>query len=422
MAAVPAAEITARPQRGLDELERDSSAARPSGESSRVALEPDRELPENLIGYTEFRTDLPGGRHANIATMRAAMVRGDGTGRRFLADHLIRESDAWTQFAGWSPDGRIAVVGRGWESPENARWEEEHKEFRYTAAGWLYDMVLVDLATSRATNVTAVDRVSFHNSGLFFWPKNPETLGFQALIDGNSHPFAMDLDGRNKRDLTKGSREFAYGFNASPNGRRIAYHKSYKVFIADADGSNAREVQTGHPFNFVPQWSPDGKHVLFVSGEHYNCHPYVVNADGTGLRKLADRGGYRGVVEFLDVPDFHNGSSDVPVWSPRGSTIFYTASAGRCVELFQTTLDGQAEQLTHAPDGSLHYHPQPSPDGRWLAFGSKRDGIRQLYVMRLSDLFTRRITSLERGHAAMWAHWQPGRAARPESSRQENVR
>ena len=57
---------------------------------------------------------------------------------------MTREPDAWTQFAGWSPDGRLAIVGRGWESPENARWEEEHKQFRYNAAGWRYDMVLVD--------------------------------------------------------------------------------------------------------------------------------------------------------------------------------------------------------------------------------------------------------------------------------------
>ena len=138
----------------------------------------------------------------------------------------------------------------------------------------------------------------------------------------------MDRDGRNKQDLTKGSREFAYGFNASKDGRRIAYHKSYQVYVADADGSNARHIPTGHPFNFAPQWSPDGRHLLFVSGEHYNCHPYVANADGTGLRKLADRNGYRGVIEFLDVPDFHSGSSDIPAWSADGTSIFYTARVG----------------------------------------------------------------------------------------------
>src|SRR4051794_37553764 len=81
------------------------------------------------VGYTEFRTDLPGGRHVNVATMRAAIVEADGTGRRSVAPELAGEPDSWTQFAGWSPDGRRAIVGRGWESPENARWEEEHRTF-----------------------------------------------------------------------------------------------------------------------------------------------------------------------------------------------------------------------------------------------------------------------------------------------------
>jgi TolB protein len=359
------------------------------------------------IGYSNFRTDLSGGRHANVVTMRAAIVGADGTGQRFVAAELTREPNTWTQFAGWSPDGRQAIIGRGWESPENARWEEEHKEFRFTPDGWLYDMNLVDLDTGTATNITAIDRVSFHNTGLFFWPGDPTKLGFEALIVGDSHPFRMDRDGRNKRDLTKDSREFAYGFSASPDGRRIAYHKSYQVYVANADGSNARKVPTGHPFNFAPQWSSDGRHLLFVAGEHYNCHPYVARADGTGLRKLADRGGYRGVVEFLDVPDFHGGSSDIPAWSADGTSVFFTAKIGETVELFRVALNGQPERLTRTPTGSLHYHPMPSGDGLWLAYGSKRDGVRQLYVMRLADRSETRITHLEKGRAAMWPDWEP---------------
>jgi Tol biopolymer transport system component len=55
----------------------------------------------------------------------------------------------------------------------------------------------------------------------------------------------------------------------------------------------------------------------------------------------------------------------------------------------------------------MHYHPNPSRDGKWLLFGSKRDGVRQLYVMRLSDKKEWRITDLTKGRAAMWASWQP---------------
>lgn len=367
----------------------------------------DIDPPNLLIGYNEHRTDLPGGRHPNVSTNRAMLVRADGTHRRSLAAELADVAGSWTQFAGWSPDGRMAVIGRGWESAENAAWEEEHKTFRFTPEGWRYDSYLVDVATGTAENVTAVDRVSFYNSGLFFWQNDPTKLGFTALIDGNSKPFRMDRDGRNKTDLTKDSNGFAYGFSSSPDGSRISYHENYQVYLADADGLNRVHVQTGHPFNFAPSWSPDGKRLTFVSGEHYDCHPHIVRADGTGLKKLADRGGYRGVTEFLDVPDYHGGSSDIPVWSINSQLVFYTAKIGDNVELFQIPLDGQAEQLTHSADETLHYHPKPSPDGKWIVYGSKRSGVRNLFLMRLSDRKEFALTDVPVGHAAMHAYWQP---------------
>jgi Tol biopolymer transport system component len=375
-----------------------------------TAAQPDSPSPRQLIGYTELRTNLPGGRHANVRTMRAAVVQADGGGQKQVAQELASQPDAWTQFSGWSPDGRTAIVIRGWQSPENAAWEEEHKTFRFTPEGWLLDSYLVDLASGQATNVTSIERVSFYNSGLFFWPGDATRLGFTALIDGNSHPFRMNRSGRNKQDLTSRSKEFAYGFSSSPDGRRIAYHQNYQVYLADADGSHAARIDTGQPFNFVPTWSPDGQWVLFLCGEHYHCHPYLVRADGTGLKKLADRGAYKGVVEFLDVPDFHGGSSDTPAWSADGKSVFYTAQVDDRVELFQVTLDGESLQLTKSVPGTLHYHPQPSPDGNWLLFGRKRDGIRQLSLLRLSDRKESQLTHLTPGHAAMWPHWQPAGA------------
>ena len=359
------------------------------------------------IGYTEFRTDLPGGRHGNVVSMRAVVMNGDGTGRRVLGETLTEKGNSWTQFAGWSPDGGFAILGSNWESAENGKWEEKNKTFRFTAKDYLCDVCLLDMKSGKATNITAADRVSFYNSGLFFWPGDPSKLGFQALVDGNMHPFVMDRDGKNKRDLTKDSKEFAYGFSVSRDGKRIAYHKNYQVFVANADGSEARQIKTGHPFNFAPQWSPDGAALLFLVGEHYNCHPYIVRADGSDPKKLADRRGYKGVVEFLDVPDFHGGSSDVPAWSADGRSVFYTAMADGNVELFQATRDGRSERLTTSAPGTLHYHPTPSPDGKWLAYGSKRSGVRQLLVMNLEDRREHRLTNLTAGHAAMWPHWRP---------------
>src|SRR5207248_7015477 len=88
--------------------------------------------PDTLIGYTEHRTDLPGGRHANVKTRRAVVVKADGTGRRVLAEELTREKGSWTQFVGWSPDGKAARLSRCWQSEEVGKWDEVHEDFRTT--------------------------------------------------------------------------------------------------------------------------------------------------------------------------------------------------------------------------------------------------------------------------------------------------
>jgi Tol biopolymer transport system component len=347
---------------------RAGTAAATLGPAALFAADRDDAPPDVLIGYTEHRTDLPGGRHANIKTRRAVVVKADGTGRRVLAEELTREAGSWTEFGGWSPDGKAARLSRYWKSDEVGKWEEEHKDFRPIGDGVRHDAYLVDLASGKATKQTPVEQ-------------------------------------KKKSELIK---NLVHGLSLSPDGKRSAFEDpAYRLYLADGDGSNARQVQTGLRFHLMPSWSPDGAWVLFVAGEHYDCHPHVIKADGTGLKKLASRNGYRGVIDILDVYDFHDGSSDLPVWAPDSKSVFYTAKKGRNVELYRVTLDGKSEQLSDGPAGAMHYHPAPSRDGKWLLYGSKRDGVRQLYVMRLSDKKEWRVTDLKKGHGATWPIWQP---------------
>ena len=371
----------------------------------RVADAQDSTAPHPWIGYTELQTNLPGGRHANVRTMRATLVKADGTGCRRIAEELVDDPNSWTQFVGWSPDGKLAIVARGWQDPTNAAWEEEHKTFRMEPGKWKLDSCLVDLDTGKVTNLTAVDRVSDYNGGLFFMPDG-KTLGFTALIGTISKPFVMDLDGHNKKDVSGDGSGFAYGYSASPDGRLISYHENYQIYIANADGTGKKHITTGHNFNFGPTWSSDAQTLMFLSGEHYHSNPYLVNRDGSQLRKLVDLNGYRSHTLFLDVPDFHEGSSDLPVWAADGRSVFYSALVGATTELYQVTLAGEVTQLTHSKEGTLHYHIEPSADGKKLLYGKKQDGVRQLNVMDLADRNETRITDLHAGQGAMWAHWQ----------------
>jgi len=360
--------------------------------------------PMQWIGYTEGRNDRPEGQFANWVTQRSRMVRADGSESQSIGDALIDRPNTWTQFAGWSPDGKTAILGKHWESPENAAWERAAKTFRMTE-GWLSDCCLYDLNTNALTNLTEVERVSIYNSGLFYLPNN-KGFGFTPLIGGISKPFVMELSGKNKRDVSGEGQGFAYGYSASPDGTRISYHQDYQIYVADLDGGNKVHIQTGNPFNFAPAWSPDGQWLLFVSGEHYNCHPTIVKRDGTGLRKLADRGGYRGVVEKLKHPDFHSESSDVPVWDRTGKFVFYTALVDGAVELIRVDLEGNARRLTTSRPGTRHYHPAASPHGDWILFGSDRDGSMQIYVSPYDGSDPWPVSHAAENYAAMHGIWQ----------------
>jgi hypothetical protein len=184
-------------------------------------------------------------------------------------------------------DGRRkAVVARGWNDPDNARWEEAHRTFRMEPEKWLLDSSLLDLKTGELVNVTAVDRVSHYNSGLFFLPDG-RGLGFTALINNISKPFVMDLDGRNKRDVSGKDGGFAYGYSASPDGKQISYHEDYQFFLAEPTGRRRNGSRPAMRSILARNGRLMGNgcysSVAFVDA----AIPYIVRRDGTGLRKLA---------------------------------------------------------------------------------------------------------------------------------------
>ena len=147
-----------------------------------------------------------------------------------------RSSRAGRRTAAWRSS---AAAGRAPRTPDGRRSTSSSDS---PPDGWLYDMNLVDLATGARHEPHGDRPRQLLQHGPLLLAGRSHEAGFPGLIDGNSHPFRMDRDGKNKRDLTKDSKEFAYGFSASKDGRRIAYHKSYQVYVADADGSNARKI------------------------------------------------------------------------------------------------------------------------------------------------------------------------------------
>ncbi|MFE9101871.1 protein kinase domain-containing protein [Actinomadura geliboluensis] len=128
------------------------------------------------------------------------------------------------------------------------------------------------------------------------------------------------------------------------------------------DGS-VRALVKDPSCDILPERSPDGKRVAFTRMNARSGEAWVMNADGSGARKVA------GIVRGTRV-----------TWSPDGTRLAYMGERDGVRQIFAIALEGGAvAQLT--TDDSAKDDPMWSSTNR-IVFWSKRDGgAEQLYTM-----------------------------------------
>jgi len=175
--------------------------------------------------------------------------------------------------------------------------------------------------------------------------------------------YVMNPDGSGQRRLTNGGVpgcEQEGGPAWSPDGRRIALVAAFppnaigastsKIVVVKRDGSGQRRLTRSAGEEHSPAWSPDGRQITFIRSDQRSRALYVVNADGTGRRRLTGN-----VV----------GGVFAPVWSPDGQRIAFVANT----EIYVVNADGSGQrQLTR--NGAQGFNPAWSPDGTRIAFES----------------------------------------------------
>jgi TolB protein len=261
------------------------------------------------------------------------VINADGSGRQRLTSDPEWEGDLT-----WSPDGQAIAFGR--HVPAT----------RYSD---IYVMNVDGSERRRLVRNTVVVDISLPSH--LAWSPRGDKIAFVTARDGDSEIYVMNADGSEQRKLTRNTvRDFYPVW--SPDGRRIAFERNGQVWLMNADGSGQRRLTRNGARNFAPAWSPGGRRIAFERrvgrGKYGRCdrcpgsgvgfQVYVMNADGSEARKLAQDAGQ-------------------PVWSPDGRKIAFEKNPGsaprRQSDIYVMNADGSEQRnLTRTP---RHKESQP---------------------------------------------------------------
>jgi TolB protein len=176
----------------------------------------------------------------------------------------------------------------------------------------------------------------------------------------------------------------------SPDGTKLAFTSQRdgnpEIYVMNKDGSGLRRMTNNPAIDVSPTWSPTGSQLAWTSDRTGKPKIYIMNADGTGQRTL------------VGDPD-----SDRPTWS-RGkfNEIAYASKTGPGYDIkIYSFATGEATRIT---DGiGSNESPAFSPNGRHIAFTSTRSGKAQLFTVDRDGNNLRQITHEGNNKFASWS-------------------
>lgn len=187
----------------------------------------------------------------------------------------------------WSPNGgRLAVTKSGHDERELA--------LLHLPAGRLAPLEVHSEEEEETGGEEEVE-VELPNHPAF--SPDGRTIAFDAETDRERTAlFLFDEATEEVHGVESESDHYAYPA-FSPNGRRLVFSRADAAFtwdicIAELDGSDQHCITRGPANDTEPTWSPDGRSIVFASDRDDPKVAlrslYVVNVDGSGLRRLTN--------------------------------------------------------------------------------------------------------------------------------------
>jgi TolB protein len=243
----------------------------------------------------------------------------------------------------------------------------------------LWDAVKAQDMGGQGFPVAAADlRLAAHRVSDYVYEKLTGEKGvFSTRIayvsrSANRHQlWVADADGENAR-AALASPEPIISPAWSPNGQQLAYvsfeARKPVVYVHDVATGRRRLLASFRGTNSAPAWSPDGARLAMALSMSGNAQIYVMGVNGGEPRRLTQS-------SSIDTE---------PAFSPDGRSIYFVSDRGGSPQIYRMGAGGENPQrLTFS--GNYNISPAPSPDGRLLAYVSRVGGAFRLHVMDLSN-------------------------------------
>ncbi|HEV2387640.1 MAG TPA: prolyl oligopeptidase family serine peptidase [Candidatus Acidoferrales bacterium] len=314
-----------------------------------------------------------------ILALAGCAGRQPATGRGLTIGQAIQIK--FPSDPGWSPDGsHIAFL-----------WDEGgvHSLYVVAASGQAPPLKLMSYPWSEVSGGGTVPPPFWsHDGSTLYYPSNGQL--WQVAAAGGSPRPAWNAAGREG------------GFALSPDGTRVAFVRaagkgpgqgSDLIVRSLAGGAEIRAAHDPYSVRGIV-WSPDGAHLAYTAGSqvipHNDVPPYVgrklifvatevtpgrlfVVPSAGGRPVAAGMGGEQGV-RWIDRTHLVFAVEPTPY---KIRTIYLAGVTGGAPKMIHQDVEDKFWSMPYgANDG-----PQPSPDGRWIAYLSDTDGWDHLYVM-----------------------------------------